>query len=423
MRPGWSKAVWFALMASVAAGGLVRSSVASAQARNDVSAVRASLPKRWLPVDEQGWTVFKPSPDTRIVYVSSTQGDDATGKFYAPTAPEVGPDPFNPVGPVEAYGTLAAAMAHSRKGFPDWVLLRRGDVWHEALLGVHSGRSRTEPFLVSTYGSEPARPQLRPGKNRFGVGFDTRNGLHDAAVVGLELYASPKDPASEEFDPARKITGGIGFLVWDGKAGERVLIEDCCMRFCGAVFQALRGGVIRELVFRRNLVLDNYSRWGHCSGMFAHHVSMLLQENVYDHDAWLVRERGNRTERGGATMFNHDTYFSTCHDVVFRGNMFLRAASSGNKWTANEGPGSSYNLVMDNDLYVEGEIGIGIGGNKVGPLRFKNVQITNNVLMHIGRAQPTYCVLAWYIDLVDWDGGLVAGNLLIQQQEKQLTNT
>ncbi len=64
-----------------------------------------------------GWSAFAPSTDTRIVFVSSSQGDDALTGLSA-DAPK---------------RTLAAGKAQLRHGFPDWLLLRRGDTWHESL--------------------------------------------------------------------------------------------------------------------------------------------------------------------------------------------------------------------------------------------------------------------------------------------------
>jgi len=380
--------------------------------------------ERWLPVDEDGWTVLQPAPDSRLIYVSSRAGDDAGGVVYAPDSPAVGADPFKPAGPVRSFKTIAAAMAHARDEHPDWVLLRRGDVWRECVPLMPSGRSATEPFVLTAYGDGPERPQLRPGPDRFGLRFDSRNGFHDIALVGLELYASPKDPESPEFDPEARFRGEVGFLVGPDASVRRVLYENCRLSYCGVNFQSrYRGGSIEQLALRRNLILDNYSRTGHSQGSFAYDISVLLEENVYDHNGWLVREHGNRKDRGGATMFNHNTYFCNCHDVVFRGNMFLRASSSGNKWTANSGPASARNLTIQDNLYVEGEVGISAGGNKPGPLRFANVRILNNVLLHLGRARPTYRDLGWGIDVLDWNGGTVAGNVVVQRQSDGIANT
>ena len=66
-----------------------------------------AMPKPWRPLDADGWTVLKPSGDSRFIYVSSSRGDDATGKAYAPGADAIGDDPFLPKGPVKAFKTVA----------------------------------------------------------------------------------------------------------------------------------------------------------------------------------------------------------------------------------------------------------------------------------------------------------------------------
>ncbi len=123
-----------------------------------LASVCSAEPQRWLPVDQDGWTIFTPSADTRLLYVSSSAGDDAAGVAYAAADAAVGADPFRPVGPVHAFKTIAAAQKLAREGFPDWVLLKRGDSWRENP-GVRSGRSASEPSLIAAYGDGP-RPVL-----------------------------------------------------------------------------------------------------------------------------------------------------------------------------------------------------------------------------------------------------------------------
>src|SRR5262249_55910785 len=105
-------------------------------------------------VDENGWTVFSPSADTRIVYVSSSTGKD-TNTGLSPNAP---------------VKTIAKALSRVRHGRPDWLLLKRGDVWTNEVFGYPklAGRSASEPMLISSYGSG-ARPLLKTGSD--GVGF------------------------------------------------------------------------------------------------------------------------------------------------------------------------------------------------------------------------------------------------------------
>jgi hypothetical protein len=381
-------------------------------------------------VGADGWTVLSPSTDTRLLFVSSAEGDDATGQVYGPGDDVIGPNPFRPAGQVKPFRTIRAALEFAREGHPDWILLRGGDVWQEGIGTPRNGRSQKEPSLIAAYGEDSRRPQLRLRGKHSGVRLHGHESFHDVAIVGLEFYASEKDPASPDFSAQSAVKSAITVYLSNKfmATGHRLLIEDCCLRFCGATFQVARDRRNRpptptkQLVFRRNLVLDNYSRTSHSQGTYAAGVSILLEENIYDHNGWLIQERGNQKERGGATMFNHNTYFCDCHDVVFRDNMFLRASSAGNKWTANSGPASARNLVMDNNLYVEGEVGISIGGNTPGPLRFKDVTISNNVFFDIGRGRPTLRSLGWGIDARDWDGGTIEGNLLVQHKLDEVGN-
>ena len=47
------------------------------------------------------------------------------------------------------------------------------------------------------------------------------------------------------------------------------------------------------------------------------------------------------------------------------------------------------------------------------PLGRMSAIIDNNVLLAIGRDQPTKRTLGWNIDATDWDGGLICGNYLL----------
>ena len=79
--------------------------------------------------DEYGWTVLEPSADSRIVYVSSSEGDDNNDGLSEATPKE----------------TIAAGDALIRDGFPDHLLLKRGDVFENVTLGrCKSGRSLSE---------------------------------------------------------------------------------------------------------------------------------------------------------------------------------------------------------------------------------------------------------------------------------------
>jgi hypothetical protein len=64
-----------------------------------------------------------------------------------------------------------------------------------------------------------------------------------------------------------------------------------------------------------------------------------------------------------------------------------------------------------------------MGGNETGPAhRFKDVSVTNNVMLDMGRSQPTDRTLGWYLDIDDWDAGVAAGNLFLHVTNPEVTN-
>src|SRR6266478_762988 len=107
-------------------------------------------------LDPNGWTVFTPSSGTRTIYISNSSGNDSNSGLSQST-------------PVK---TIAKGVSLLRDGYPDWLLLKKGDAWTNEVLGnpiAVSGRSAAEPMLISSYGSG-ARPLLKtdasaPGYN------------------------------------------------------------------------------------------------------------------------------------------------------------------------------------------------------------------------------------------------------------------
>ena len=106
----------------------------------------------------EGWTAFKPAADTRMVFVSNSQGDDANS----------GLSPHRPL------KTIVEGLALLRNGHSDWLLLKRGDVWYEPIGTIGSnklknGRSAEQPTLIASYGASGARPLLKLGSHRAGL--------------------------------------------------------------------------------------------------------------------------------------------------------------------------------------------------------------------------------------------------------------
>jgi hypothetical protein len=381
------------------------------------------------PQDANGWSILTPSADSRLIYVS-TSGNDATARSYTKASAEVGADAFNPSGAILAYATIDAALAQARAGYPDYVLLKRGDTWtRTAAINLKAGRSANERSVLGYYGNTSARPTLL----QKGVNFSWAS---YAAVVGIRFYASQRNPASADFLGFANVSGESGFdglLGYGGTVTGGLLIEDCWFDwFAGNVLQSPLANYapLTDIIVRRNLITNNYSTGGHAQGFYTSRTSVWLEENIFDHNGWY--KQGGTTfsdpAEGKATMFNHNTYFAEARDTVFRNNLFLRASSIGNKFTSNTASGTNqinaWNLWIDNNFYVEGEVGISLGGNddqNNGP-RWRNIHVTNNVMMHIGRTQPTLRTLGWGLDVQDWDGGVVSGNIFTAWGDATLSN-
>lgn len=127
----------------------------------------AAAPPPPPPDPETGWTDIDALingaayTSSRVVYVSSSLGNDGTGQVYSPSSEALGGSPTNPTGSIQPYATLSAAWAQIRDGQADVMLLRRGDTWTENLFTNKAGSSASARIIVSAYGDTALdRPQV-----------------------------------------------------------------------------------------------------------------------------------------------------------------------------------------------------------------------------------------------------------------------
>lgn len=271
-----------------------------------------------LPI-VNGWTQFTASSDTRIIYVSDTDGNDATAEFYAPGDSEVGSNPFLPSGTVQAYRTINAAKAALRNGFPDWILLKKGDTFTDQYFGLMNinGKNASEPILIGSYGSSSERPQVLTGNNNL-ISF-TGAASH-IAISGL--YAEPHTRAGNDEPSAINILNA---------PFNSFLVEDCYFNlFCiHIVVQDYSGSSSYShsgFTARRNTIVNGYKTGGGGGGVYMHHIdNILFEENLIDHNGWSTTISG-----ADATGFSHNTYFqSSCSNLTFKDNIVSRASAVG----------------------------------------------------------------------------------------------
>jgi hypothetical protein len=339
-----------------------------------------------LPMTSDGWTsllTLYQHPDlysdSRIIYVSSSTGSDSTGAWYSSQDPLVNPNPFDPNGTIRPFQTLPAAQAHLRDGYPDILLLRRGDVWDDTLGTISaSGRSSLERLLIATYGTDAERPILRTGD---------RNGLNSGSVrnllvVGLHFFGH----TWQQKDPGR----AVNIL---GVAQDH-LYEDCLFERMATA--RVQGWPLAErherIAFRRCIWLE-----GPSGSLFAHLYAvqtndLLIEENVFSSP--IEKNRHLYLSPAG----NEDS--STLRGVILRGNIFFASRRTG--LSIRSGGLIENNLVAQNDLILVG----GHGGSRDS---IQSGRVVNNVILEStpdGAGDGE-----WGLALLNIDGGVVRGNI------------
>lgn len=310
---------------------------------------------------------FIPSADTRLIYISQ-DGDDATGE--AVEALDVS-DPYNPEIAITPFKTIKVAMEAVRDGYPDWILLKRGDVWTNESIGslTKSGRGASEPLLITYYGAEGERPLIKTGDQ---TGLNTNGRVtSNIAIIGIDLYAHTRDPNSPNYVSSNETVTGLRFV----GGGKNILIEDCVIRFFNdnIVVQSYDGNVYENFTMRRNMVLDSYSNLEkHSQGIYISGVDgILIEENLFDHNGW-----NTSIEEAEATKFNHNMYIqwdNVGNNIEVRNNISSRASSTGILGR----PGGLY----EDNLFVENSISLQFGYHDHPLVTGAKATARNNVLL------------------------------------------
>jgi hypothetical protein len=232
--------------------------------------------------DDFPWTELAPSDDSLMIYVSSSEGDD-------------GNDCLSEDNPC---ATLMHAETLLRDGYPDWLLLRRGDVWYEpfsdgwSFSWTKSGRNADEPLVVTSYGDDGPRPLIKAGQEH---GFHRHQGndVHDLALVDIHFEAHTKNPLSDEYagPEAREFQSGFR---WTGDGNvQRILVEGCKFEYFGSNFAMHPGGTgtFTDVSIRGNVF---YSAWtgsaaDYSQGVYADRIDgLLIEGNVFDRNGGLI---------------------------------------------------------------------------------------------------------------------------------------
>jgi hypothetical protein len=337
-----------------------------------------------VSLDSAGFTKITPSSDTKTIYVSSSAGSDSNSGLSESS-------------PVKS---IAKGVSLLRSGSPDWMMLKKGDTWHEAFPGwSKSGRSSQEPMVIGSYGSG-ARPDIKVANNKNA--FESSVAFHDVAMIGLHLDASTRNPDSSDF------TGGSGTAYGIRMVGQvkNFLIEDNQIdHFVYDV--SLQGftGNAQNITLRRNLITDAYDPGQKSQGLYASMIDGLtLDGNLFDHNGWNEDVAG-----AGPQILGHNIYlFNSTKNVVVKNNIIANASSHG---IQARGGG-----IIENNLFINNPISLLFGTG--GPVLEGGAtgRISGNVFL--GSRGIGSLLRGWAIELantkpgsgVDVTGNIIAGD-------------
>jgi len=324
------------------------------------------------------WTTFNSSADTQVIFVSSSDGNDNTCQPYNAQAIGLTTSDDMPAPSILPCKTIAKGYSLLRHEQPDWMLLKRGDVFQESLSHGNggrwqkSGRSSTERMIVGSYGTSKTRPKIDYDGYLVHVfgGGSTPEEINYLAFLDFHQYASYNDQTSAPYHTPS--SAGVRWL----RKSRDVLFENVHLEFASFVVQASSQEVIQDFSIRYSIVERNYGVAGECEnsthsqGIFTSGIkNLLLEGNLFDHNGWHPD-----IPCGRATMFNRNMYLSGGDgSTTLRFNIDARGSSGGVQVRMG-------GLVEDN-LYLQNPVSITLGSSENSPGTIATGTIRRNVIL------------------------------------------
>ncbi|GEM_PF-2090999 len=360
-----------------------------------------------------GFTTLLPSAETRFIFVSSSSGNnDNSGTL--------------PDSPVK---TLAYALSIVRDGKPDWVLLKKGDVWKESFGELNkSGPSADQPIVIASYGFSGTRPQVEiqgkvpnsdtdPKKPNAAIEFDN---ARNVAFVDIELASNR----------VGGINTGAGIMLGHVKGFQNLLIEGVKIEgfqynISSAVPDKLGiiGAYGKNLKIRRSVIVGAYHpSGGKAQGVYLAGIDgILIEDTVFSHNGWLEGgELPSRLNPPGSVKANaggpnHNAYLqydNSVHTTV-KNTMFLDGAWNGMQ-VRNGGK------ITDN-LFVQNNHGLLVG---IGDKNIQN-EIVRNVILatepHTLDSANNKPKPGTGLEIVPMAKGLIKDNIIANSANASLT--
>ena len=300
------------------------------------------------PVSEtsSGWFEPNPSPDSRMVYVSSSDGNDVNGGLNEN----------------QPKRTIAAGLALLCNGFPDYLHLKRGDTWTTGLGNfVLSGRSQTEPMVVLPYG-DTALPRPLIQRSGPAMNMDGATPRQYLVFMGLHFQGSwaPNSSGIQIRSPTRY-----------------VLYEDLLVERYTVNIEMQDAGV-RDVRVHRCVVVDAANNSGHSTGFYIAYVQGLdIEGCVIDHNGWRAGVPGFEP-----TVFNRNIYIQyDSRNVTLRNNILSRSSSEGAQMRSGG--------ICEGNLFLDNAIHLGVGHDLGAGEPAVTTTVKGNVMLHAKNLSPT----------------------------------
>ena len=321
------------------------------------------------------WTTFTPSVDTRIIYVSNSEGNDSLASSYAASGLS---DPFQPLSAVTPYKTIAAATA-AYNALPDnqphWILFKSGDTWTNENVGKwqKSGRSASEPALLASYGDSIEPPKILTGSSSFSGAIS--NGVNNVTIADVSIRAHTYTTTTGKGGPRafRWIpAGSSGNFVFEG-----LHVQDYGTAFLIGASQAPYRGAIKNVTFRNTVINGNQNENAiYISGVNG--LKVFEGNTFYDNAYWDNHNEG--AFRGKHIYLDNENGYGpedpTGH-AIYKDNFFINSAAYA--FQARTGGEIANNYVEDHGT------GINIGGHDGGQeWPIVTASVHDNVVLHLG---------------------------------------
>lgn len=324
------------------------------------------------------WTHFTPSSDTRLIFVSSSEGNDSNSGL-------------TPATPVK---TLVKAESLVRDGYPDWMLLKRGDSWRESMpFWTKSGRSPTEKLVVGAYGEGNQRPQIRSEEV---AAIRTHGNMEVKHVAFVGLHLEPY---------ARRDDQSVSGVTWLRRSTD-ILFEDLFVAGYANNFSLQStsdAAPVRNIRLNGCVVVDAWNLDGHSQGIYARNIDGLTIENC------VIASNGFSRDRGALpTIFNHNLYIQHgTHNVVIRGNIIADASSHGIQLRSGGD--------IEDNLFIANPIAILFGGGTQPDEGGVTGSVRRNVILH-GRGISPDAPRSWGMEIANIRQAVIAENFISQSE-------